>query len=114
MTSLEKQTVNRSYQTTMNDVRSELGPLERAWSKVIHAQVLSQVGSFLSATILRPRPLLTAVIIAATFVVAAYLLERLYNYQVSGFESLLGFSIGWLAGAIYGLTSRLAKQLIIK
>ncbi len=114
MSLLEKQTVKRSYQSTMNDVRSELSPLEQSWSKIIHNPVLSQIGTSLTITILRPRPLITGAVIAIVFILAAYLLERLYGYQVSGSESLLGFSIGWAAGAIYSLVIELLSRLRLR
>ena len=114
MTSLEKQTIDRSYHTTMDDVRSELGPLESTWSKAIHSPILASIGSILTATILRPRPLIVGAVTAIFFVLAAYLLVRLYGYQVSGFESVLGFTTGWLVGAAYSFSVGLSSRFRLK
>lgn len=73
------------------------GP-ERAWSRIIHAPVVAQIGYILDRFIFRP---ITS-IIAVGFTLLVYLGLYLHafgsGYELGGLEPIICFVIGWTLG----------------
>lgn len=114
MTAPKKTNLTHGYQITLTDMRRELSPIERFWSTVIHSSIVSTLGPILSQSILRPRPLLVGSWLALVALVAAYLLERLHGYAISGIEPLLGFASGWVLGLLYSIALVLKQHFRIQ
>lgn len=98
VTSKEKQA---TYKHTMKQIRSEMSPGARAFSKVIHAPAVERASDTVGGSIARPNALLAGSMSAFLLVTAVYLLARHYGYALSGFETIAAFVFGWLLGLIY-------------
>lgn len=101
MSLIDKNTLEKSYRTTMDDMRHELSPREGTLSKVLHTPPVTKVLDLLLVTIFRPRPLLVGVIAALVGLIASYLIARLHGYTSPEIEPLAGFIVGWCIGALY-------------
>ncbi len=101
MSIVDHETLQHSYQTTMDDMRQELNASERFWSYIIHAPIVQPVSSFCSSTILRPRSLLVGGYAVLFVLLGTYLLAKLHGYEPSGTEPLIGFVVGWIAALCY-------------
>lgn len=110
MNTPSKQDLRQSYDTTMKDMRSELTPLYRAWSYVIHAPVIAGIGFLLSEILLRPRSLAIGGVFAIISVAITTLISHLHNYTPSGAEIFIGFIAGWLCGILYDTISHLLSK----
>ncbi len=90
-----------SYQATMKQVRSELSPSSRAFSKVIHNKTVEKVSDAVGATIARPNAILSGAIAAFVLTLGVYLVAKQYGYPLSGFESIASFALGWVIGIVF-------------
>jgi hypothetical protein len=107
----DKSTLQKSYQTTLRDAQNELPSIARVWSIIFHAPVIDHLFSLLSATLLRPRPLLVGAIAAMIGFIGFYLFSHLYNTDVSGeFVSVLGFILGWVIGLLFDIFSLATRR----
>lgn len=90
-----------AFNKTMKDVRSQLPPAERAFSKIIHLQPVEKSSEFVGATLARPNALLAGSVSAFVLTLAIYLVARHYGYPLTGTESIAAFIIGWIAGILF-------------
>jgi len=91
----------KSFQKTMSHVRDELSTTERLLSYLIHNNFIENISDLLGKSILRPNPIIFGALSALIITIINYVLNRHYNYQLSGFESIIAFVFGWTFGIIY-------------
>ena len=90
-----------SYKHHMKQLQAELTPTQRAFSKFIHAPVIEKTSEAIGSTIARPNAVLSGAIVAFFLVLAVYLVSKFYGYQLSGFETIGAFIVGWILGILY-------------
>lgn len=95
--------LSSSYKKTIDDMRQELSPPERAWSRVIHSTIGRVIGVVVGSVLLRPRSLLIGGSLAITMIVGMYITAWLYDTPYNNTEPLLAFSFGWIVGLLYDL-----------
>ena len=103
MTTPDKKALQISYTSTMSDMRSELSPIERAWSRLLHSSVGAAIGGLFGSILLRPRSLATGASLALIVLAGAYTLTMIYGIPLNPTESLLAFGFGWCIGLLYDL-----------
>jgi hypothetical protein len=99
--SINKNHLDKSYKKTMKQVQKELSPAARTFSKVIHNKVIEKISDTASNTIARPNSILFGSFSAFVITLAVYLMAKSSGYQLSGSESILSFTIGWIIGVIF-------------
>lgn len=97
ITTREKQ---RAYKQTLSRAQSEMSTPARAFSKVIHAPVVEKASEVAGSTIARPNALLFGSVIALLSLSVLYGLGKTYGYQLSGFEMIGAYALGWIVGLI--------------
>lgn len=90
-----------SYKRHMKQLQTELPPVQRAFSKVIHAPVIEKTSETVGATIARPNAILAGSMVAFFAVLGVYLVSKHFGYALSGFETIGAFVIGWIMGMLY-------------
>ncbi|MEP7205220.1 MAG: hypothetical protein ABI716_03445 [Candidatus Saccharibacteria bacterium] len=98
---ISKAEKNASYKRTMKHVQTELSPSSRAFSKVIHAKVVEATSEVVGSTIARPNAVLAGAVCAFILTLGVYVLAKNIGYQLSGFETIGAFIVGWLIGLTY-------------
>jgi hypothetical protein len=96
-----KQTRDAAYNELMKLVRTELNGPSRAFSKVIHSPFVERSSEVIGGTLARPNAILAGSGTALVLVLSVYLLSRTFGYQLSGFETIGAFLLGWAVGLIY-------------
>lgn len=99
-TSITKKEKEQSFNETMREVRSQMSPTSRAFSKVIHQPAIEKTSEVLGNTIARPNALLSGALFAFLFTAAFYLIARFNGYPLSGSEAIASFIVGWCVGLI--------------
>lgn len=90
-----------SFNQHMKQVQSELPPLQRAFSKFIHAPVVEKASEVIGSTIARPNAILAGSLTAFILVLGVYLISKNLGYPLSGFETIGAFIVGWVIGLLY-------------
>lgn len=98
---ITKRQLNHEFQETMTHVQAEMPRTQRTFSKFIHNQGIEKASDFLGATIARPNALLAGAIGAFTLTLFIYLFAKNIGYQLSGFEPIAAFILGWIVGSLY-------------
>lgn len=105
-----KKQLNQSFDNQMDSVQRELPLPQRVLSKLIHAKTIEKTTELLEKTIARPNALLSGSIAAFLAVSTSYFVAKYFGYQLSGFEAIGAFIIGWIIGLTYDwLSSVLGK-----
>lgn len=97
ITKREKQV---AYKKTLKRAQSEMTPVGRTFSKVIHAPVIEKSSELIGSTIARPNAILFGSLTALIFGAVIYIIARTYGYRLSGFEAIGAYAIGWVIGII--------------
>ena len=97
----QKQQKEATYKKTLFEIRSNMNQSERAFSKIIHEPVIEKTSETIANTVARPNAILSGAIAALVIVSVAYGIAKTYGYQLSGFESIGSFIIGWMIGLAY-------------
>lgn len=92
---------DQSFAKQMDGIQTHLSPKERAFSSFIHKKSVEKISDTAGSTIARPNALLAGSIAAFLLVTIVYLLAKHYGYQLSGFETIGAFALGWIIGMIY-------------
>ena len=90
-----------SYTRTMSQVQSELSGPSRTFSKVIHNKTVESASEVAGATIARPNAILAGAIAAFICTLGLYLVSKRFGYQLSGFETIGAFAVGWVIGLLF-------------
>lgn len=98
---VSKKERDASYKHHMKQLQSELKPTQRAFSKVIHNPVVEKTSEVVGSTIARPNAVLAGAVVAFILVLAVYVVAKFYGYQLSGFETIGAFIVGWVLGILY-------------
>lgn len=98
---ISKSQKDESYKRTMKHVQSELSPSSRAFSKVIHTKAIEKTSEALGSTVARPNAVLAGAVSAFILTLAVYVMAKTLGYQLSGFETIGAFIVGWVIGIVY-------------
>jgi preprotein translocase subunit SecF len=98
--SITKKDKEQSFTTTMREVRSQMSPANRTFSKIIHQPAVEKVSDTIGSTIARPNAILSGSLCAFILTAAFYLIARFNGYPLSGSEAIASFALGWLIGLI--------------
>lgn len=98
---ITKKQLDNSFASQMTHTRAQMGPASRTFSKIIHAKPVEKISDAVGSTIARPNALLSASITAFLAVTILYLTAKHYGFQLSGFETIGAFIVGWIFGILY-------------
>lgn len=94
--------MSKRYFNSIVDEATHAMPLyRRLFSKFIHVRPVATASDILASTVGRPNALLAGAVVSFTFTLPLYLLAKNYGYTLSGFEPIVSFAAGWLAGMIF-------------
>jgi len=97
---ITKKDKEQSFNTTMREVRSQMSPASRTFSKIIHQPTVEKASELLGNTVARPNAILSGSLFAFLFTASFYLIARFNGYPLSGTETIASFILGWLVGLI--------------
>lgn len=95
-----KRDKQNAYDKTMHEVRSELSAPSKAFSSVIHNDVIEKASDVIGSTVARPNLIIAGSISAFIVTLGLYLVTKHYGYPLSGFETIGSFIAGWSIGAV--------------
>lgn len=98
---VNKKQKEASFKRQMKEVQAELPPSSRAFSKVIHNKAVEKTSEVLGSTIARPNAILAGAMAAFFLTLAVYVIAKNIGYQLSGFETIAAFAVGWVIGLLY-------------
>lgn len=98
---VNKKQKNASYKQHLSKLQSELPPVQRSFSKVIHNPVVEKTSEAVGSTVARPNAILAGAVVAFFAVLAVYLTAKHFGYVLSGFETIGAFIVGWVLGVLY-------------
>lgn len=96
-----KSEYKESYDKTMQLIRSEMSGTSRAFSKFIHNPFVEKSSEVLGSSLARPNAVLAGSFSALLLVSGVYITARTYGYQLSGFETIGAFVLGWVFGILF-------------
>lgn len=96
-----KQEKRTKFTEIMQDTQKHMSPGSRAFSKVIHNPAVERVSEVGGKTIARPNAILSGSVSAFVLVLAVYLIARYYGYPLSGTETIVAFTLGWIIGLMF-------------
>lgn len=106
---INKRQLESSFDNQMKFAKAEMRPTERAFSKLIHSKTIEKVSDAVGSTIARPNSMLSGSIAAFIGVTALYFISKHYGFQLSGFETIGAFILGWIIGMLYDYFSLMLK-----
>jgi hypothetical protein len=98
---LSKEKLSNSYKKAMEQVQNELPTASRIFSKFIHNKCIEKTSDFISHTIARPNAILAGAVFAFILPLFVYIIAKNIGYDLSGFETIAAFALGWIIGIIY-------------
>lgn len=98
---VSKKERDASYKQHMKQLQTELKPAQRTFSKVIHNPIIEKTSEAVGSTIARPNAILSGAMVAFFLVLGVYVVSKFYGYELSGFESIGAFIVGWVLGLLY-------------
>lgn len=98
---ISKKERDASYTRTMKKVQAELSGPSRTFSKVIHNKTIEKASDVAGATIARPNAIASGAIAAFLATLALYYVAKNVGYQLSGFETIGAFAVGWVIGLLF-------------
>ncbi len=105
---ISRQQKDQSFDKQMKAIDDHLSPKEQAFSHFIHKKSVEKISDTAGSTLFRPNALLAGSITAFLLVSIIYLVAKHYGYQLSGFETIGAFALGWVIGIIYDYVRLLA------
>lgn len=99
--SINRKQRNESYRRTMKQVQSELSISSRIFSKITHNKVIEKTSDIIGNTIARPNAMLSGAVVAFVLTLTTYITARAIGYVLSGFETIVAFTVGWTLGIVY-------------
>lgn len=96
---ITKHDIDTKYKETMKNMQSQLNAPSRTFSKVIHNPVIEKTSDAIANTVARPNLVISGALGAIASVVV-YIIARTYGYELSGFETIGLFILGWAIGAV--------------
>lgn len=98
---VSKETKKVAYQKTMTHIQSEMNPVSRNFSKIIHTPAIEKTSDFIGNTVARPHAILAGSFTAFLLTLSLYTLARTMGFALSGFEMIGSFIIGWILGITF-------------
>ncbi len=98
---ITKRQLNASFKSQLQRAQEEMTTSERLLSKIIHTKAVEKSSDFIGSTIARPNAMLSGSIAAFAGITVIYFLSKYYGFQLSGFETIATFIIGWILGVLY-------------
>jgi hypothetical protein len=98
---IRKSDRDASFNVTMKEVQGQMTGPSRAFSKVIHNKAIEKVSEVAGNTVARPNAMLSGAIFAFVLTLAVYLVAKNLAYELSGFETIGAFIVGWVIGILY-------------
>lgn len=105
-----KQQKEHAYKQTMNHIQTEMSPLGRGFSKIIHNTLIEKTSDTVGSTIARPNSILLGSVFAFLGVLAVYLYAKHTGFALTGFETIAAFIAGWLLGLLVDFVRVLAGK----
>lgn len=102
---ISKKQLDNSFHSQMNHVRDHMTPGEKLYSRFMHTKAVEKASDFIGSTIARPNAMLTGSIFAFISVTILYFTANHFGIQLSGFETIGTFILGWFVGIIYDYAS---------
>lgn len=96
-----KKELDQSFESIMADTREQMSASSRAFSRVIHNRAVEAISETAGSTIARPNAILAGSVSAFAIVLGVYLVARYFGYPLSGSETLIAFTGGWLIGILF-------------
>jgi len=90
-----------AYKQTMQQIRAEMSAPSRAFSRIIHNPFVERSSEVIGGTLARPNAILAGSSTALILVILTYIIARTFGYQLSGFETIGAFLLGWILGLVY-------------
>ncbi len=90
-----------SFKRQMKEVQAELSPAKRTFSKVIHNKTVEKASDVVGSTVARPNAILAGSVFAFIITLVVYVIAKNIGYQLSGFETIGAFIVGWAIGIVY-------------
>lgn len=90
-----------SFQNQLEGARHSMSTSSKNFSKIIHNKAVEKASDAIGSTVARPNALLFGSIFAFISVTIVYLVAKNYGYQLSGFETIAAFILGWVLGLLY-------------
>lgn len=90
----------QSFNTTMKEVRDQLSPAGRRFSKIIHQPTVERMSDAVGNTVARPNAILMGSLFAFLLTASLYVIARFNGYPLSGSETIASFILGWLIGLL--------------
>lgn len=106
---ISKQQLSHSFDSQMSHARERMTPSARVFSKFIHSKPIEKTSEVLGSTLARPNALLSGSIVAFASVTVLYFVAKHYGFQLSGFETIGAFVLGWIIGILYDYFSVMIK-----
>ena len=95
-----KKQLDDNFDRSMANIRKDMKPASRAFSKVIHNKVVEKTSDVIASTVARPNLIIAGGLGTLILCSAVYLIAKQYGYVLSGFEAIGTFILGWVIGAI--------------
>lgn len=92
---------SESYKKTINRTQNELSPISKLFSKIIHIKFFEKISDLLASTVARPNALLAGSATSFLLTLCVYVIAKTNGFNLSGFETIVAFIIGWIIGIIY-------------
>lgn len=99
-----------AFSDTMKTVRTQLSPVQRSFSKFIHAKPVEMTSELLEETVFRPSFLWGGVIGGIVFGAGLYLFAYTQDFRLSGSEYIVGLFVGGIIGVIIEKVFRRKKS----
>lgn len=104
LTTKSAKSSSSGYADILEQARSHMNLPSRIFSRIIHFRPVEILSDLLAATLFRPLPLIFAGLMAALLPLVIWLIAKYFGYNLSGTESIIAFTLGWLVGVIVDYT----------
>ncbi|USN96422.1 MAG: hypothetical protein H6797_05115 [Candidatus Nomurabacteria bacterium] len=98
---ITKKQLNSSFKSQMRSAEEDMTATERFTSRLIHAKPIERTTNIAASTIARPNAMLSGSIAAFIGITIVYFISKYYGFQLSGFETICAFIVGWILGLLY-------------
>lgn len=90
-----------SFKRQMKEVQKKLPAPSFVFSKFVHNRTVEKTSEIIGSTIARPNALLAGSFCAFALTLGVYVVAKNIGYQLSGFETIGAFLVGWILGIVY-------------
>lgn len=98
---IDKKARKKSADKTIKRLQDELPAPMKITSQILHSRPIEIVSDFLAKTIARPNALLVGSATSFVLTLGVYAISKFIGYELSGFETIAAFILGWVIGILY-------------